>query len=323
MSLLSAWVPATGRSDDRGPESDSENTQVYRCEWPLRGDQTLLPNRAHRPACSRIYKLSCPRLGAALHRSRPRADTANCRRSATNRQVRHNDVVSEEPLPAALASLSGGLLVLLVHTAGEAVPVGTGFLINSEGRFVTAEHVAARLRDLVNTVHSEPIEVKAILPSLPHLGAIPIKKLWTRGEGVVESDITVGTLRMPSGSSALPAFTVAEAWPTLGEVVIAVGFASMLVPDAHTSAMFELGADQTFLVTSVSHLYADGYVLVYGPVFEMQAAMPPGMSGGPILRGSTGEVIGVCSYGGTGEDEVPYCFGSVLRPERLQLVQRD
>jgi S1-C subfamily serine protease len=215
--------------------------------------------------------------------------------------------------------LMARMLLLVAHTAEEVIPVGTGFVISGEGRFVTAEHVASELKGLVRGVHGEPVAVKALILSTAHGGAVPVRKLWTNPEDDDQTDITVGILSLPANEPLLPAFEVASKQLARGERVLVLGCASISETDSDVESTFSLYAEFMGVLTTVREVHADGYSIVPGPVFEMDAHMGPGMSGGPIIRLDTGQVVGICSSG-SDLDQDPYCVGSILRPENLQRV---
>src|SRR5829696_7117068 len=78
--------------------------------------------------------------------------------------------------PTPPDALIGKMLVLVAHTANEAIPVGTGFLIGGDGNFVTAEHVASGLKEIVDGVHGEGTAVKALIPRAGNGGAVLVRK---------------------------------------------------------------------------------------------------------------------------------------------------
>lgn len=223
--------------------------------------------------------------------------------------------------PTPPDALMARMLVLVAHTTNEAIPAGTGFLISGDGKLVTAEHVASRLKELVGEVRGEAIVVKALIPSAADGGAVLVRKLWTNPEDDPRADITVGILSLPANAPLLPAFEVAFEQLAVGETIMVLGFASMTQKmDSDAISAFVLNAELKGVLTTVMALHPDGCTNLRGPVFEMAAPMDPGMSGGPIIRVATGEVVGVCSYGSKAPEVEPYCFGSILRPENLQQV---
>lgn len=178
------------------------------------------------------------------------------------------------------------MLVLVAHTANEAIPVGTGFLISGDGKFVTAEHVASGLKEIVDGVHGEGTAVKALIPGAGDGGAVLVRKPWTNPEDDHQAaDITVGILSLPAGTPPLPAFEVAFDGLAVGETLMVLGFASMTQKmDSDETSAFVLDAELKVTLTTVTALYPDGYTNLRGPVFEMAAPMAPGMSGGPIIE---------------------------------------
>jgi len=222
-------------------------------------------------------------------------------------------------------ALMAKMLVLVAHTANEAIPAGTGFLISGDGKFVTAAHVASRLKELVSEVRGEPVAVKALLPSAAGGGAVLVRKLWTNPEDDDQrTDVTVGILSSSTNAPLRPAFEVAYEQLVVGEKIMVLGFASMSHrTDSDETSAFVLDVELKGVVTAITALHADGYTNLRGPVFEMATSMDPGMSGGPIIRAATGEVVGVCSYGSDAPGLEPYSFGSLLRPEGIQQVRWD
>jgi len=105
---------------------------------------------------------------------------------------------------------------------------------------------------------------------------------------------------------------------------MALGFSSMTPRlDANEMSEFVLKAELKAIVTTVVGLHPHGYAILRGPAFEMAASLDRGMSGGPIVRVATGEVVGICSYGATTIDAEPYSFGGVLKSEGIAQVRWD
>jgi hypothetical protein len=231
--------------------------------------------------------------------------------------------VPDDPKVASiLKTFMDSMLVLYTHTADEAAPVGTGFLISDDGKFVTAQHVLAEMKEDVDTAYGLAVEVKALLISGENGPALRVRKLWLNSDEPGATDVTVGILALDSETPPLRGFKIADEPAVVGDEVAIIGFSGMpRIIKNQVGAGFYLEAGVKLVATRITKLHPTGYTHVRGPVFEMEGTIDGGMSGGPIVRLTTAEVVGIASYSPNIAGSAPYCFGSVVAPENLGRVQ--
>jgi len=163
------------------------------------------------------------------------------------------------PLASVLAKVTPAVaLVVAQQSGGQTIDIGTGFLADANGLFLTALHVVAL---------AEQISVR--LPDHPPLGADVV---------AIDTAHDAAVLRVPSlprpGPAPLPLADPAAVQAGAGVVVVGYPLAS---PD-HPSVTVNQGI--------VSVVRTDqGFI-------QISAAVNPGDSGGPVLT-LDGKVIGI------------------------------
>jgi serine protease Do len=203
---------------------------------------------------------------------------------------------------------------------------GTAFRIDPWYRCATAYHVIEDLFELSSD--NEPTLVPAVrlaALSLPGIafGRVPIPTdAWLPFSGSfswagVESpplaaprlrnltELAVARISPPNPGPDGAAYLELDfqRWhPTLGETVLAVGFAKLDVSDDDTPV--EDRPIQQYLYGSFGRIIdierADGARARPWPIFRVDGDWPPGMSGGPVFN-EAGHVVGIVSSG-IGED---------------------
>jgi hypothetical protein len=133
----------------------------------------------------------------------------------------------------------------------------------------------------------------------------------------VISDLASGQLKLPAThlDRGLPYFELSRDPVVVGEEVVAIGHALVPGQTFADGGLFTITGGLTMLHEPVVETY-DKWTNLPASVFRLDCEMPGGMSGGPILRSGTGEVVGVCAYalGPDSKEHEPYCYGSMLTP---------
>lgn len=211
-------------------------------------------------------------------------------------------------------------------TAGRIYGFGTAFNIDEFGSFLTAHHVVdfseysgPSRPVLFLSVHalgygSVPVPPDCFVPVTGfHVAMMdaddPIGALRGKSERKVAIDLAVLKVSpLGPGVRSPQTLTVrVEGWqPTIGDVVLAVGF-----PELDLS---ELDIDSQKLLLSEGMYGAYGKVVAVhphgistsnpSPVFEVESDWPPRMSGGPIFN-RAGESVGIVSRSIRAESDVP------------------
>lgn len=207
------------------------------------------------------------------------------------------------------------VLPLVAKVDDSLFPVGTGFVINSDGLFVTAAHVlteahakAVRRQNQEDTQYYDHLEFYAIyvsqepIPGTNHTvgGLLPIDYAWIPNE----LDIGFGWLRLPRRvpeNTLLHTYSVRirPAIPKIGDKITALGYYKM-------TGAFKMGEPAIIeyaLETAISQgtiqevypTYRDKGMLSF-PCFQTDARFDHGMSGGPIFD-EHGNVCGVVCSG--------------------------
>jgi hypothetical protein len=220
-----------------------------------------------------------------------------------------------------LRTLLPAVLALFVADEYEAVYVGSGFTVDTVGTFVTARHVAAELRDQEDrTYHAA--RPSALLMQPTGGGLVPITSLNMSPDSNITSDLASGLLDVSKLNieGSVPFFKLSRDPVEVGQDVVAVGHAyipgqTFATDCAVSRGLFTVTGGLAMLHEPVVETY-EKWTNLPAPLFRLDCQMPGGMSGGPIIREDTREVIGVCAYGlGLGaENHKPYCYGSMLRP---------
>jgi len=204
-----------------------------------------------------------------------------------------------------------GLVVVIAHRAdGLPFAIGTGYIINSDGRSgvaITAAHVLAEVRRLQNL---EPRRGRGALDMfLPPPKPIQLgtQKLWVvtrEGDAIVPVDVTgvafdektdIGILSLaPMGKNpqAIPlgAFSVTDRVPDIGSKVCVLSFGSLGTrnfDDENPEQGFELSVEPKMRIGRVTAYYPDGHRLCKGPCIETSIPVYSGMSGGVVMEYAT------------------------------------
>lgn len=224
------------------------------------------------------------------------------------------------------------VLPLVVKIDDKIQPVGTGFIVNASGLFVTAAHVleaaanfAVRHRRDDGTYynHYEFYALYASNKAIPDSdntlgGLLPIDYVWAPQE----LDIGFGWLRLPrnvQNNSLLPLnpIRIRVAVPKVGDKITAIGYYKMdgairegSVADIEYSQKTAISRG---VVREVHPEYRDKGMLSF-PCFRTDARFDHGMSGGPVFDES-GSVIGVvCSSSDASESSSFTSYGSLIWP---------
>ena len=227
-----------------------------------------------------------------------------------------------------LESLLPAVLGVTSTASYRTVFLGSSFAVSAE-RIVTARHVATALDECWQHTRNEPIENRALAAALylPESLLIQIEAvdLFDRDNNVAP-DLALAQLALPPKENTdlrRMQFLKLSSQPiTEGDEVTFVGFAH-----AEDSAAMIGGAEvftsegQLLAVTTVVAEICERIPHIPAPVFRMDCRMQGGMSGGPIFRRGTNEVVGVCARGLNGVEGNDYCYGSIIHPYLPWLTQ--
>lgn len=203
----------------------------------------------------------------------------------------------------------------------ESVFVGSSFGISADGRIVTARHVASAMADYWNQTRWEVVSKRAHATALylPTQNLIQIYSLTLFDEGDTGPDLAYGQLALPAGSQGeLREMKFLELSPrpvTEGEKVTLVGYTH-----PEESSFIKKGTEVFASAGQLSAVHAvvaevnDAISHISAPVFRMDCEMFGGMSGGPIFRQGTSEVVGVCVRGTVDPQGDEYCYGLAIAP---------
>ncbi|MEU4239701.1 trypsin-like peptidase domain-containing protein [Actinoplanes sp. NPDC026619] len=201
--------------------------------------------------------------------------------------------------------------------------VGSSFVTTSDGCLITANHVAEELHDIWWETRSSPVSERGMPGALyvptskPFL--IPILDLKTfRNAAGAATDLALGLLALPAGPNndlrEMQSLGFSGTPVKVGDEVTMVGYLHGGESVNEGAQVITTGGALAAIPTVVTRMH-DEVPGIPAPVFEMPCLMPGGMSGGPIFRTGTNEVVGVCSRGVSASDEnPPYCYGSTIQP---------
>jgi S1-C subfamily serine protease len=167
-------------------------------------------------------------------------------------------VDQDEAVTAVVAKAADS--VVTIHTENG---TGSGFIVSADGMIVTSWHVIEGAASLT-----------AVLSDGTELAAT-----------VVSSDQTHDVAILDVSATSLPALQLASEKAQIGETVIALGTALGEFPDTVTLGIVS-GLDRSIEVG------AGRSVRSLSGVLQTDAALNPGMSGGPLLN-LAGQVVGV------------------------------
>jgi len=193
------------------------------------------------------------------------------------------------------------VLPLVAKADGALFPVGTGFVINASGLFVTAAHVLEEAngkairrinQDGKYYDHYEFFAVCVGTENLPGSdtrvgGLLPIDYVWAPQE----LDIGFGWLRLPRRSTddtLLPLHPVRmrPALPKVGQLVAGMGYYEIEgCLDPGTDSVKEFAwrtAISSGTIQEIHPTYRDTAMLSF-PCFRTDARFSHGMSGGPVF----------------------------------------
>lgn len=208
--------------------------------------------------------------------------------------------------------------------------IGTCFVTTPQGHFVTARHVVEGAWKWWTATNYDSTVGNWAAPCalwMPGAYLIQIAALTILGDQSGGPDLAWGQLLLPSGPNLeltrMPALNFSDAPVEVGEQVTMVGYAladdRMDIDEAE--GVFN-GVGRLMAVTGEVTEVLDSVPQIPAPVFKLEQEMPGGMSGGPIFRTGTNEVVGVCARGLVTEDGGHYCYGSAVTP-LLPYLARD
>jgi len=224
------------------------------------------------------------------------------------------------------------VLPLVVKIDEMIQPIGTGFVVNPDGLFITAAHVleeaykfaVRRKRD--DGTYYDHYEFYAIYVSnepLPESdstvgGLVPINFIWSPKD----LDIGFGWLNLPRRVSdntllSLNPVCIRPAIPKIGEKINAIGYYEMdgaiRQGDIPNIDYQHKTAISKGVIVEIHPEYRDKGMLSF-PCFRTDARFEHGMSGGPIFN-EFGYVCGVvCSSSDTPESGDFTSYGSLIWP---------
>jgi hypothetical protein len=206
--------------------------------------------------------------------------------------------------------------------------IGTGFIINPNGLFVTASHVLVQAHDcgvrrMGATGFYNHYEFYALYANNQMAGEgsdlfgglLPVENIWAP----IDLDIGYGQLKLPihkETGNPIPTMSarLRAAIPEVGEIVTAVGYLAMCGTCREENGSLDIEFKMNTAVVSgkvveVKPVRRDSGLLSF-PCFRVDAEYDHGMSGGPIFDAS-GRVCGVvCS----GADWNGGSWGSLIWP---------
>jgi putative serine protease PepD len=164
----------------------------------------------------------------------------------------------EQAVTAAVAEAAGSVVTIQTENG-----TGSGFIVSADGLIVTSWHVIEGAASLT-----------AVLPEGTELAAT-----------VVRTDQKHDVAVLDVNATSLPALRLATDDAQIGQTVIALGTALGEFPDTVTLGIVS-GLDRSIEVS------AGRSVRSLSGVLQTDAALNPGMSGGPLLN-LAGQVVGV------------------------------
>ena len=234
------------------------------------------------------------------------------------------------------AQIQQCVLPLVVKIDDEIILIGTGFVINNSGLFVTAKHVLVEAqKNAVSRRREDGIfykhyEFYGIYASNQENGVnadfiggwLPVTNIWYTNQ----LDMGLGWFKLPRNTddnSLLKLYPVRirPALPKLGDELIAAGYYKMEGKiTGESKNIVKYKQDTAYSggrVVQVHPEFRDSVRLNF-PCFQTDARFEGGMSGGPIFDKKTGNVVGVvCSSFESidEEDEKSFIsYGSLIWP---------
>lgn len=201
----------------------------------------------------------------------------------------------------------GLILVMAFGRNGEPVPVGTGFIVKSDGgkaTAMTAAHVLAEVRRMQtgNPRHSRTaLEMFLPSPKEVDIDRMKLQAFIWNGQGGAEgfpvtgiafdegSDMAILTLaRAAENAPAIPRYEFApgDGAPNIGTMLGVLSFGDLGVQDYENNGderKFSLQIRPVLRVGRVTEIFPAGNRLCKGPCIETSIPVYSGMSGGPVF----------------------------------------
>jgi hypothetical protein len=203
--------------------------------------------------------------------------------------------------------------------------IGTAFSIANFGAMLTAKHVieeAKQRSENENTLIAVLYVAEGIGHQVPDLlgGPLPITHAYLSGS----TDLAVLQVQLPLVDGKpldFPALRLSPGVPTLGTSTMTLGynrFEARSLSQGPERPAFELASHFSASAGKILQIYPRGRdsVMAPFPCFEVGGRFDAGMSGGPVVSASTGDVCGIVLTGfdkGKGTDN-DTSFGSLLAP---------
>jgi hypothetical protein len=223
-------------------------------------------------------------------------------------------MTSFKPFDTFGSQLQQSIMPLVVIIGDKFKSVGSCFILNSDGLFVTAAHVLTSANDMSVRIKNEDgqyyshYELYALYISNEPSegdsnlgGLVPVSNVWA----LLDIDIGFGFLQLPINTSTnLPLkiypVRIKSAFPTLRGNITAIGYHNMEGKIDRSAGCYHIDYkhDTAIAAGVVEEIYPvsrDNGLLSF-PCFRTNAQFAPGMSGGPIFDDS-GNVCGVVCSG--------------------------
>ncbi|MEX2162607.1 MAG: serine protease [Anaerolineales bacterium] len=231
------------------------------------------------------------------------------------------------PIKQFGGSIHQSVMPIVSITNEEITPLGTGFVINPGGLFVTATHV---LKDFLSDAESKPPVYAIYTSDKRHSenrdkyvgGPLRIKSVsWSPELDVAYCQLELLASTQDGKPLLLPCFSVSAALPRIDENILGIGYPNSRwdTPEETREGLPIVSCLRNTISTTGNvveiHYPKRDSTFLYYPCFQTTARFESGMSGGPIINES-GFVCGVIcrSFGDVADQLGPISYGSLLSP---------